>query len=402
MPSLFTSEHVHFPNCSKRFLLFGNREKKRFAGEASYSSVSGRSSHSPPPPPPRSSRSHRIMEMRLAPILILYYFPAEFSRHLYDNAKKIFPSPQKNPSGNAASSHYSPASAFHHARVAPKPSTPPSLSLHCLSSRIRVVGIARRSRFSSSPSPSIFFAAPPITETDDTVAPPLPAAPSIFASAFGYPDIFIDARSLAYSPSHISLFINHAGFTKIANLRAKRRKIENLRVARATQGERERERLFCSSEEFITIPRFLSMDICLLLSTLLPQEFDKPRFVITRYRFSVSGLRDLRTRSCEKSDEKFCPAVRRRRDFFPRETIPPAIIRPIGVALILCAIKRFINRADKFGNNRGRGRCLRVTSMRGRSISGNRVDRLLAVKGDGARRIGSCSAATPVGTQRQR
>lgn len=113
-------------------------------------------------------------------------------------------------------------------------------------------------------------------------------------------------------------------------------------------------------------------------------------------------FRDLRTRSCEKSDEKFCPAVRRRRDFFPRETIPPTIIRPIGVALILCAIKRFINRADKFGNNRGRGRCLRVTSMRGRSISGNRVDRLLAVKGDGARRIGSCSAATPVGTQRQR
>lgn len=48
-------------------------------------------------------------------------------------------------------------------------------------------------------------------------------------------------------------------------------------------------------------------------------------------------------------------AVRRRRDFFPRETIPPAIIRSIGVALILCAIKRFINRADKFGNNRGRG-----------------------------------------------
>lgn len=42
------------------------------------------------------------MEMRLAPILILYYFPAEFSRHLYDNAKKIFPSPQKNPSGVAA------------------------------------------------------------------------------------------------------------------------------------------------------------------------------------------------------------------------------------------------------------------------------------------------------------
>lgn len=178
---------------------------------------------------------------------------------------------------------------------------------------------------------------------------------------------------------------------------------------RARHRERERERLFCSSEEFITIPRFLSMDICLLLSSPLPQEFDKPRFVITRYRFSVSGLRpsvrpfrDLRTRSCEKSDEKFCPAVRRRRDFFPRETIPPAIIRPIGVALILCAIKRFINRADKFGNNRGRGRCLRVTSMRGRSISGNRVDRLLAVKGDGARRIGSCSAATPVGTQRQR
>lgn len=78
----------------------------------------------------------------------------------------------------------------------------------------------------------------------------------------------------------------------------------------------------------------------------------------------------------------------------------PAIISSIGGALILCAIKRFINRADKFGNSR-RG-CLRVILMRRRSISGNRVDRLLAVKGDGARRIGSCSAATPVGTQRQR
>lgn len=31
---------------------------------------------------------HRIMEMYLAPILILYYFPAEFSRHLYDNARQ--------------------------------------------------------------------------------------------------------------------------------------------------------------------------------------------------------------------------------------------------------------------------------------------------------------------------
>lgn len=339
------------------------------------------------------------MEMRLAPILILYYFPAEFSRHLYDNAKKIFPSPQKNPSGNAASSHYSPASAFHHARVAPKPSTPPSLSLHCLSSRIRVVGIARRSRFSSSPSPSIFFAAPPITETDDTVAPPLPAAPSIFASAFGYPDIFIDARSLAYSPSHISLFINHAGFTKIANLRAKRRKIENLRVARATQGERERDSFVQAKSllRFLDSSRWTSASFSLLPSLrnlinrdslLLDIGFRCPAFEI----YERDRVRN-QTRSF---------AVRRRRDFFPRETIPPAIIRLIGVALILCAIKRFINRADKFGNNRGRGRCLRVTSMRGRSISGNRVDRLLAVKGDGARRIGSCSAATPVGTQRQR
>lgn len=207
------------------------------------------------------------------------------------------------------------------------------------------------------------------------------------------------------APSHTLPRISPCSSTTL-DLRRSQISAQNVERSKFTSGARdtgrERERLFCSSEEFITIPRFLSMDICLLLSTPLPQEFDKPRFVITRYRFSVSGLRDLRTRSCEKSDEKFCPAVRRRRDFFPRETIPPAIIRSIGIALILCAIKRFINRADKFGNNRGRGRCLRVTSMRGRSISGNRVDRLLAVKGDGARRIGSCSAATPVGTQRQR
>lgn len=211
------------------------------------------------------------MEMRLAPILILYYFPAEFSRHLYDNAKKIFPSPQKNPSGVAATPRpriiLPPPRSITLASLPNRAYLPPSLP-HCLSSRIRVVGIARRSRFSSSPSPSIFFAAPPITETDDTVAPPLPAAPSIFASAFGYPDIFIDARSLAYSPSHISLFINHAGFTKIANLRAKRRKIENLRVARATQGEREKDSFVQAKSllRFLDSSRWTSASFSLLPS----------------------------------------------------------------------------------------------------------------------------------------
>lgn len=392
-----------------RFLLFGNREKKRFAGEASYSSVSGRSSHSPPPPP-RSPRSHRIMEMRLAPILILYYFPAEFSRHLYDNAKKIFPSPEKNPSGVAATPRpriiLPPPRSITLASLPNRAHLPPPSLPHCLSSRIRVVGIARRSRFSSSPSPSIFFAAPPITETDDTVAPPLPAAPSIFSPRLSDIRIFLSMPA----PSHTLPRISPCSSTTL-DLRRSQISAQNVERRKFTSGARdtgrERERdSFVQAKSllrFLDSSRWTSASFSLLPSLrnlinrdslLLDIGFRCPAF--------DRPFRDLRTRSCEKSDEKFCPAARRRRDFFPRETIPPAIIRPIGVALILCAIKRFINRADKFGNNRGRGRCLRVTSMRGRSISGNRVDRLLAVKGDGARRIGSCSAATPVGTQRQR
>lgn len=113
-----------------------------------------------------------------------------------------------------ASLHYSPASAFHHA---PKPSL-----ANPLSSPLSLLSNTRR-RYRASIQFSIFFAAPPITETDDTLAPPLPAAPSIFASANSDIRIFLSMRS-----PRISLFINHAGFTKIANLRpnvrAKRRK----------------------------------------------------------------------------------------------------------------------------------------------------------------------------------
>lgn len=347
------------------------------------------------------------MEMRLAPILILYYFPAEFSRHLYDNAKKIFPSPEKNPSGVAATPRpriilppprsITLASLPNRAHLPPSPSIVSPLEYASSVSRVDLV---------SPPPPPPQFSSPhhqspkQMTRSRRRYPPRHRSSPRLS-------DIRIFLSMPA--PSHTLPRISPCSSTTL-DLRRSQISTQNVERSkiyewRARHRERERERLFCSSEEFITIPRFLSMDICLLLSTPLPQEFDKPRFVITRYRFSVSGLRpsvrpfrDLRTRSSEKSDEKF----RRRRDFFPRETIPPTIIRPIGVALILCAIKRFINRADKFGNNRGRGRCLRVTSMRGRSISGNRVDRLLAVKGDGARRIGSCSAATPVGTQRQR
>ena len=116
-----------------------------------------------------------------------------------------------------ASLHYSPASAFHHA---PKPSLANPLSLPIVSPLEYASSVSRVDLVSP---PSIFFAAPPITETDDTLAPPLPAAPSIFASANSDIRIFLSMRS-----PRISLFINHAGFTKIANLRpnvrAKRRK----------------------------------------------------------------------------------------------------------------------------------------------------------------------------------
>lgn len=202
------------------------------------------------------------MEMCLAPILILYYFPAEFSRHLYDNARRrrkfshlpgqgrILPAFWR--CGNAASLHYSPVSTFHHAS---KPSTPtPSLSLSLYPLSLEYTSsISRVDLVPPPPPPSIFFAAPPITETDDTVAPPLPAAPSIFASAFGYPDIFIDARSLAYSPPYLLVhqprWIYEDRKSPLERTR-KTSKDVNLRVARG----RERERVFCLSEEFITIP----------------------------------------------------------------------------------------------------------------------------------------------------
>lgn len=169
---------------------------------------------------------HRIMEMRLAPILILYYFPAEFSRHLYDNAKankKIFPSPrpeEKDPCGLLALRRV--LALFSRLRVPSRSQTEPRQpSLLPIVSPLEYASSVSRVDLVSPPS--IFFAAPPITETDDTLAPPLPAAPSIFASANSDIRIFLSMRS-----PRISLFINHAGFTKIANLRpnvrAKRRK----------------------------------------------------------------------------------------------------------------------------------------------------------------------------------
>lgn len=188
------------------------------------------------------------MEMCLAPILILYYFPAEFSRHLYDNARRrrkfshlpgqgrILPAFWR--CGNAASLHYSPRSITL-PNLAHQP--PLSLSLYPLSLEY-TSSISRVDLVPPPPPPSIFFAAPPITETDDTVAPPLPAAPSIFASAFGYPDIFIDARSLAYSPPYLLVHQPRWIYEDRKSLLERTRKTSkdvNLRVARG----RERESL---------------------------------------------------------------------------------------------------------------------------------------------------------------
>lgn len=114
-----------------------------------------------------------------------------------------------------------------------------SLSLYPLSLEY-TSSISRVDLVPPPPPPSIFFAAPPITETDDTVAPPLPAAPSIFASAFGYPDIFIDARSLAYSPPYLLVhqprWIYEDRKSPLERTR-KTSKDVNLRVARGRERE---------------------------------------------------------------------------------------------------------------------------------------------------------------------
>lgn len=177
------------------------------------------------------------MEMCLAPILILYYFPAEFSRHLYDNARRrrkfshlpgqgrILPAFWR--CGNAASLHYSPVSTFHHAS---KPSTPTlslslSLFIHCLSNT--------RRRYRASIS--FLLLLPPQFSSPHHQSPK-----QMTRSRRRYPPrhrssprlsdirIFLSMPAPSHTLPHISLFINHAGFTKIANLRsnvrAKRRK----------------------------------------------------------------------------------------------------------------------------------------------------------------------------------
>lgn len=132
---------------------------------------------------------HRIMEMYLAPILILYYFPAEFSRHLYDNARQrrkfshfpareILPPPRIIlPPSVSIALQRSPRSRTGHKLSSP---------LHCLLSNTPI----HRLDLVSPPLPP----PPPINFLRRTKQSSRHATPSILASAFEYPDIFIDAR----------------------------------------------------------------------------------------------------------------------------------------------------------------------------------------------------------------
>lgn len=139
---------------------------------------------------------HRIMEMYLAPILILYYFPAEFSRHLYDNARQ-----------RRKFSHF-PAR-----EILPPPRIilPPSVSIALQRGPRSRTGHKLSSLLLSSPLSPLQYTYTPYRRLD-LVSPPLPPPPppinflrrtkqssrhatsSILASAFEYPDIFIDAR----------------------------------------------------------------------------------------------------------------------------------------------------------------------------------------------------------------
>lgn len=174
------------------------------------------------------------MEMCLAPILILYYFPAEFSRHLYDNARRrrkfshlpgqgrILPAFWR--CDNAASLHYSPRSITL-PNLAHQPSLSLSLFIHCLSNT--------RRRYRASIS--FLLLLPPQFSSPHHQSPK-----QMTRSRRRYPPrhrssprlsdirIFLSMPAPSHTLPHISLFINHAGFTKIANLRsnvrAKRRK----------------------------------------------------------------------------------------------------------------------------------------------------------------------------------
>lgn len=202
--------------------MFDVRRSFHRVPEASYSSFAAR---------------HRIMEMYLAPILILYYFPAEFSRHLYDNARqrRKFSQPEKSFRLLALFFHH----RFHRA--------PKAGHNHPLLPNLR---IAASISFLPLPSRSIFFAAP-------VVAPRHPSSPRL---------------------SNIRIFLSmpvstcsSAGSTKIGRIRN----------ARAKVGRREFtiRALLRASEEFITTA---SKGIS-LLST--------PIAIRDSIRFSVSGLR---------------------------------------------------------------------------------------------------------------
>lgn len=107
---------------------------------------------------------HRIMEMYLAPILILYYFPAEFSRHLYDNARQrrkfshfpareILPPPRIIlPPSVSIALQRSPRSRTGHKLSSPLLSSPLS--------PLQYTYTPPRSRLSPPLPRSIFFAAP--------------------------------------------------------------------------------------------------------------------------------------------------------------------------------------------------------------------------------------------------
>lgn len=181
---------------------------------------------------------HRIMEMHLAPVLILfYYFPAELSRHLYDNARRRkFPHSLRldTAAGESVSmrravalflaSLYAEQVALSYASLRSISSrdfpgctgkaatfsdaaTPLSLVDTCVESRRN--RCTRRSLFPLREIPFLFKAR--VNETDDTVVPRWPPG---HRSILCLSDIriFVSRRRTCVRP-----LFRH-GFTEIANI----------------------------------------------------------------------------------------------------------------------------------------------------------------------------------------
>lgn len=185
---------------------------------------------------------------------------------------------------------------------------------HCLSSRIRVVGIARRS---SSQFSSPHHQSPKQMTRSRRRYPPRHRSSPRRIQISGY---FYRCAPRVSPCSSTTLDLRRSQISaRTCAQNVERRKCTS-RVR-----DRERERLFCSRVYYdSSIALAMGSGYLPLLSTLLSlrsPEFDKPRFVITRIGFSVSRVpvsTAVRFKIYEGDREirrEILPPVRR--DFFP-------------------------------------------------------------------------------------